>query len=384
MSGRGKSTKRSSDQTAAKMQAGEKKQCQRCRNDCGKDYMKCNLCDCIFHTKCESVSAQQLSLFRELDKLKTPYEWLCSSCRKTDVMNIMKSIQIMQTKIDNLEKEVASLKQKNTSDNSELSDASRSSHTVTPSATPISEAVNEAIDIERRKLNLVVSGMPQSGEKSDAELVHELLEDPALQITGTVFVRDVQRIGNKGLMLITFDSIENKRVVLKGAFHLRLSNIPGHRDIYISPDLTKKQRQIEFELRSELRLRRENGEVGLKISKGKIIQTQVPQGPRNVTSPNIVQTPTPSRSQNVSSPHVQTQTPQEPKNVSSPHVVRVQSGSSGAAPGNGDRGRDKSGTTQPHVVQVVRSGIPRRSTGSSGGGGGSAAAAGAAGSQGKN
>jgi len=376
MGGRGNPPKRTSDQTALKMQAGDKKQCHRCRNECGKDFMKCNLCDSIFHTKCENISTQQLSLFRELDKLKTPYEWLCSTCRKTDVMNIMKSIQAMQTKIDNLEKEVVSLKQKNNSVNSDQSAEPTSSQTNPSSHSHISEAVNEALDIERRKLNLVVSGIPQSSEKSDAKLVHELIEDPALGITGTVFVRDVQRIGNMGRILITFDSIEHKRVVLQGAYHLRTSDIPGHRNIYISPDLTKKQRQIEFELRTELRLRRKNGEVGLKISKGKIVNTGT-QEPQNVPPPQA-------------------------------NVNRVHSKSPGTAPVNGNRASDKSRRSQqsvpqsadgnqsrdnagtPHrsspqvpMVRVVRSSIPRPSPGSSGCGG-SAASAEVAGSQTKN
>lgn len=347
MSGRGKPA---CDPNAAKLLESARKQCQRCRNDCGKECIKCNLCESIFHIKCEGISTQQLNLFRDLDKLKTPYEWLCSSCRKMDVMNIMKSIHAMQTKIETLEKEVASLKEMNTNKSQPV----ESSHTVGSGHTSVSEAVNEAIDIERRKLNLVVSGITQSEQMSDAVKLQNLLEDPILKISGTVLVQNMQRVGNNGNMIISFDTIESKRVVLKSASLLRLSEIPSHRNIYISPDLTRKQRQVAYELRSELKLRRENGEVGLKISKGKIIQTPM---------------------QGQSTPHVTS------------HVIRVSPGTPTAAASNSTQGNPT--TPQQHMVQVSRvdsgkkSGIPGPSVGV-GRGGGSAASVGVAGSQRKN
>ena len=86
----------------------------------------------------------------------------------------------------------------------------------------------------------------------------------------------------------------SKRSVLKSAHKLRSSSIPAHKDIYISPDLTKKQRQAEYNLRVELKMRKDNGETGLKISKGKIIHTNgqtqgssTPQVIRVVTSSRV-------------------------------------------------------------------------------------------------
>ena len=50
-----------------------------------------------------------------------------------------------------------------------------------------------------------------------------------------------------------FDSLECKRAVLKSASRLRASAISSHRGVYISPDLTRKQREIEYQLRVELK-----------------------------------------------------------------------------------------------------------------------------------
>ena len=253
--------------------------------------MKCTVCEFVFHAKCESVTPQQFSLFRELDKLKAPFEWLCSTCRKVDVMNIMKTMHLMQNKIENLEKEVASLKQRNPSHENNTENVLSSQSSSQNSS--VSDAVNEALDIERRKFNLVISGMPVRDDISDVELVQSLLEDPVLDVTGTVHINDVRRIGNKGLMIISFDSMESKRSVLKSAHRLRSSTIAAHKDIYISPDLTRQQRQAEYNLRIELRRRKDNGETGLKISKGKIVQTSVQ--PQSSTTPHVIRVVTGGR-----------------------------------------------------------------------------------------
>ena len=250
--------------------------------------MTCKICAYVFHAKCEGVSAQQFSLFRELDKLKTHYEWLliesvsegfltysCSTCRKVDIMNILKSVHAMQDKIEKLELEVESLKQANSahsvvSSSAELGVGSRQNSV-------LSEAVNEALDIEHRKMNLIVSGIPVSNEKSDTELLHALLEDPIFDISGTISVCNVQQVGHSGLLLITFGSLECKRAVLRSASRLRASAISSHRDVYISPDLTRKQREIEYQLRVELKVRKASGETGLRISKDRIVSADVPK-----------------------------------------------------------------------------------------------------------
>ena len=134
-----------------------------------------------------------------------------------------------------------------------------------------------------------------SDDISDVELVQLLLEDPVLDVTGTVHINDVRRIGNKGLTIISFDSIESKRSVFKSAHRLRSSTIAAHKDIYmyISSDLTRLQKQTEYNLRIELRRRKDNGETGLKISKGKIVQTSVQA--QSSSTPHVIRVVTGGR-----------------------------------------------------------------------------------------
>ena len=56
----------------------------------------------------------------------------------------------------------------------------------------LSDAVNEALDTERRKMNLVISGMPQIRDGvSDVDLLQALLEVPVIIIIGTVSINNV-------------------------------------------------------------------------------------------------------------------------------------------------------------------------------------------------
>lgn len=273
---------------------GMKKQCNRCRNDCGKDFMTCNLCESFFHIKCEGLTTQQLHLYREMDKAKAPYQWLCSSCRKLDLMSIVKSVQAMQSRLEKLEEQVSQMKHMPPP---QVGACASSDGPQPEVKNVLSEAVSEMLDIDRRKLNLVITGMPSGDDKTDAERIQELMEDPALEVTDDLNITDFQRIGNNGHLLIHFDTLESKRAILKNAHKLRGSVIALHQRVFISPDLTRKQRQEEYNLRVELRARKQNGEVGLKISRGRIVQktqetaastTATPQPANKTPSPYVI------------------------------------------------------------------------------------------------
>ena len=59
--------------------------------------------------------------------------------------------------------------------------------------------------------------MPICDNTSDLDLLQSLLEDPVLDITGNVNINNVQRIGNKGLTIISFDNLDSKRSILQSA-----------------------------------------------------------------------------------------------------------------------------------------------------------------------
>ena len=69
----------------------------------------------------------------------------------------------------------------------------------------------------------------------------------------------------------TVELFEHKRDILKANSLLRTSGDSTFSNVYFTPDLTKNQLKIAYELRVERRLREGKGEQNLKISRGKVI-----------------------------------------------------------------------------------------------------------------
>ena len=75
----------------------------------------------------------------------------------------------------------------------------------------------------------------------------------------------------------TVKDLECKRRVLDSTKNLK--NVVGYSNVYFTPDLTRNQRKIAFELRQGKRRRIAAGEKDLVIRRGKIImQKPKPQG----------------------------------------------------------------------------------------------------------
>ena len=142
-----------------------------------------------------------------------------------------------------------------------------------------SSITQEVEDRNRRRHNLIVSGIPEEEQGS----VQERREADRSKI-GTLMndldddwddddIAHVHRIGNnvsKGPRLIRV-ICQKKTVrndVLRQAKKLR--NHPAHKHVYINPDLTVSQRAENKRLRDELKQRRSNGET-VVIRNGKVM-----------------------------------------------------------------------------------------------------------------
>ena len=82
---------------------------------------------------------------------------------------------------------------------------------------------------------------------------------------------DIADIGRNGLVSLKMESVAVKwRVVCESP---KLSNSENFKDMFISPDLTRKQAEEDRKLRLKLKEIRMKGEVldGVKISKGRIV-----------------------------------------------------------------------------------------------------------------
>ena len=81
------------------------------------------------------------------------------------------------------------------------------------------------------------------------------------------------------LLRVTLENVEVKKQILMKAKHLRDSVDGNLSKVFISPDLTPKEREANRKLREELKARRDQGE-NVVIRNGKIVDSKSSFRPR--------------------------------------------------------------------------------------------------------
>ena len=161
--------------------------------------------------------------------------------------------------------------------------------TITPQSTTTTQQlpiniidIDEYQDRERRKNNLIVYGIkesksndPQTRKEEDTKVIKSITD--ALRVND-VAVSKIIRLGqprdNEGEkprpILLALEDNRKKRLILNNAKKLR--EIEGWNSIFISPDLTWKEREEGKKLRDQLRTLREEGKNDYIIKRGKIVK----------------------------------------------------------------------------------------------------------------
>jgi hypothetical protein len=131
--------------------------------------------------------------------------------------------------------------------------------------------MKEVIEREKRKLNVVVMGLPEVSDDNDSVEVRKMFD--ALVEEVAVGFQVLGRIGKKGEkprpVRVKMIDLEDKRRILFRAKNLKKVN--GMEALYIMQDLSKAQQDEDKKLRSEVRRLREAGETNVRISKGVIV-----------------------------------------------------------------------------------------------------------------
>jgi len=132
------------------------------------------------------------------------------------------------------------------------------------------EVIDKYLNRERRKCNLIVRNLPEpQGQsackdldiKSFKEIINSELEiDP-----NSIEVVKAIRVGNQTkkprLLLVTINDEVNRTKILRNAY--KLKNSAKWPNLYISADMTLREREIN--LQNELKLRKSNSETNLYI-----------------------------------------------------------------------------------------------------------------------
>ena len=145
----------------------------------------------------------------------------------------------------------------------------------------MSRVFDNFLDKDKRKCNLVIHNLPEADAASLAERSEQDTRDFQKMVRDTfkLQVRATRsfRVGKATadrprLLIVTLESTELKHDLLQLAPQLRNSKDWGN--IYISPDLTKTEREAARKLREELKARKAAGEEDLYIKKGRIVSSQ--------------------------------------------------------------------------------------------------------------
>ena len=81
---------------------------------------------------------------------------------------------------------------------------------------------------------------------------------------------------NSRPLKVQFKDLSHKRSALVKAKKLRESSSSTFKGVFINPDLSFKERQAQRELKKELAARKEKGETGIFIHRGRIVKQSKP------------------------------------------------------------------------------------------------------------
>ena len=305
----------------------------------GDKAVQCDRCHLWFHAKCQSIPKVAHDALVKYKCLS----WLCTNCKAIlkaggdlssskkdglDLKSLERQVQDMSDSVRNHMKSIVqSVKEqeKAVSDNSKLlerfykednSQKSTYADMVRGTCDRMVEKVNAKIDAlprhsaakdtseaskvmstvfdnfidkEKRKLNVVVHNLPEldataslsERSEKDRELFKDIIKEGLnLIIHPTHSFRVGKKVGdNPRLLIVTLEDVDTKAELLKMAPQLRY--LTSWKRIYVTPDLSKKEREEGRRLREELAARRQQGEENIMIRRGRIVK--VPEGQEVVT-----------------------------------------------------------------------------------------------------
>jgi len=299
--------------------------CGHCAKKCGgegplNEAIQCDLCSTWVHASCEGISSDDYKLLTNLTSATDNVIYYCSlnQCltRVKQIVfmhftkpsdsteNVQPSLlsehQSLQNSVSTLSEKINSLctnnNQLQNQLNSTISSLGEQAHTVSHASS--FNAVDEYMDRERRKLNLIVYGIPEASAPTGSErqtadlksiqgLVHSEFKITNLETTKCY--RLGKQSNKQRPLLIKLSDSSTRRQILRNAKTLR--NSSTYKNVFISPDLTPQERASNKQLRIELQRRKAAGEPNLIIKRGQIVSKQ----PLSKATPQSVDSSTASQ-----------------------------------------------------------------------------------------
>ena len=233
----------------------------------------CNFCE---HWYCLSCSKLKKAVYQALKASPDNLMWFCSHCLTAfpGVKKMMLKMGSLEDRVDKLETRVEQIEKAPQNPDKKVEHIVR-------------EEIREVQDIQSRKLNLVCFNLPESDQEmledrkmDDVRQLQNIIDDDMQLIDSEIRIKNPIRLGKKDdgqetqkrPLMFSVDAFEVKREILKGNAKLKQHQDEMKKKVFITPDLTKKQRDEAFKLREELRYRRNVlHEQNIKISNGRIV-----------------------------------------------------------------------------------------------------------------
>jgi len=230
--------------------------------------LKCEYCGGWYHIECESVTSEAYDF---IENHGEQLHWFCKGCN-SKAIEVLKLVQGLKDQQDKLEEKVNELTTRvEEIDNIKGSHKERVCNVVREELYEIREREAKSANVIIRNLEEIEEGGRWNDDKELVEhLVHNVLGQKDVEVVSTGRVPENRIDGRNRLVVVTLGTRTMKVKVLRVAKSLRSND--QWKQVYINADETKREREKQYQLRKELRDRRENGETNLVIHRGQVVE----------------------------------------------------------------------------------------------------------------
>ena len=241
----------------------------------------CERCDQWAHITCAEIDEELYDIFFKNGSRLNSFRYFCKRC-DDKVIEALEKYATLEHDTQELKTEMVDVKKQLDGINKTIKSSI---------AANLTNAIDDRKEIEKRKMNLIVFGLAEIDEdgkswstndkvQKDIEVVSNVItNDLGIGLSPRNGIIDARRLGMKNKdgkprpLKIEFKDIQTKRDVLSSAKKLRTTENPIANKLYINPDLTDKQREIDSKLRAEMwKLRGEGKNV--IIRKGAVVTVE--------------------------------------------------------------------------------------------------------------
>ena len=238
--------------------------------------------------------------------------WFCTSCRpkvgmtldvyddvRQEHENMKIKVRTIESRVEGVENRVDSLESQGGAVHNKVSfleNKIKEMHNTVEKVVleRLDEVRAEEVEKDKRKKNIIIHMFPE-GESSNIEETKEHDTRELLKVLKkhtevnleSAEITNIFRIGkqdnnnrNPRLLCVTLSTVERKWEIIEIASKLKEASEEIIQKMFISPDMTFKERNENKKIRNELAARRNRGEKDLVIRRGKIVKRQKTRGPQ--------------------------------------------------------------------------------------------------------